>query len=84
MVSTDEGMQMDWSAQQFSNAEPPRIETFDPALKLKFESFQQFLKQDLPIAATEEGMQIDSSCEHASNADSPNSRGFAPILNVTL
>jgi hypothetical protein len=59
IISTDEGIQIESSDEQFENADSPRIERREPASKLKSESCSQFEKQAFPSVSTDEGIQID-------------------------
>jgi hypothetical protein len=61
IVSTDEGIQIASSDEQWQNALSPRIESFDPGSNVKSERLSQESKQDGEIVLTDEGMQIDSS-----------------------
>jgi hypothetical protein len=59
MTSTDDGIQIDLSLEHFSNADSPRIDSFESGSKRKCLSFSQSFKQDLEIASTDAGIQID-------------------------
>jgi hypothetical protein len=71
IVSIDEGMQIDRSAEQPANANSPRFESREPRSKVKSERFSQSQKQDLEIVSIDEGMQIDRSAEQPIKADGP-------------
>jgi hypothetical protein len=57
--STDEGIEIDRSDEQFSNADSPRMEIREPAWNRKSERAQQYEKHDLEMALIDEGMQMD-------------------------
>jgi hypothetical protein len=59
IVSTDAGIQIDCSDEQFRKGESPRLRTFEPDSNVKLESFRQERKQYPPIDVVDEGMQID-------------------------
>jgi hypothetical protein len=63
MVLIDEGIQIDWSDEQFSNADGPRVETLEQLSNVKIERFVQFQKQEFQMIAIDEGIQIDWSDE---------------------
>jgi hypothetical protein len=59
MASTAEGIAIDRSDEQFTNASSPRIETRHPGSNDNCERLLQLAKQKFSIFAIEEGMQID-------------------------
>jgi hypothetical protein len=58
-VSTDEGIQIDESDEQSSNAEGPMDESREPESKITLEIVLQLAKQESPNFVTPEGMQIE-------------------------
>jgi hypothetical protein len=58
-VSTDDGMQIDCSDEQFLNADSPIDESLDTASKITLERVSHALKQPLQRESTDDGMQID-------------------------
>jgi hypothetical protein len=71
IVSTDEGIQIDRSDKQFSNANSPRVEIRHPPSNVNVERLRQLAKQHFAIPSIDEGIQIEWSDEQFSNADSP-------------
>jgi anti-sigma regulatory factor (Ser/Thr protein kinase) len=61
IVSTDEGILIDSSDEQFENADSPRIDTREPGSNVKLESFVQSEKHDFEMISIDEGIQIDRS-----------------------
>jgi hypothetical protein len=61
IVTIDEGMEIDRSAQQSLNAASSRIETLAPDSNPKFDRFLQDVKQHLEMVSTDEGIVIDRS-----------------------
>jgi hypothetical protein len=59
IISTDEGMQIDSSDEQFANADFPRCESRQPESNVKSERFLHSLKQKGAIVSIDEGMIID-------------------------
>jgi hypothetical protein len=84
MVLIDEGIQIDWSDEQFSNADSPSFETLEPRSNVKRERFVQFRKQFSEMVSIDEGIQIDSSDEQLQNADSPRFETLQQLSNVKI
>jgi hypothetical protein len=59
MISIDEGIQIDLSDVQSSNADSPRLEIWQPDSNVSSERPWQFKKQNPEIVSTDEGIQID-------------------------
>jgi hypothetical protein len=59
IVSIDEGIQIDCSAEHLSNADSGRFEIWQPCSNAKCEIVWQDLKQELEMSSIDEGMQID-------------------------
>jgi hypothetical protein len=59
IVSTDEGMQSDRSAEHQRNADSPKSETLQPASNTKSERASQHWKHELEIVSMDEGTQND-------------------------
>jgi hypothetical protein len=55
IASIDEGRQIDWSEEQFSNADSPRIKILEPASKANVERAVHPQKQTAPMVARDEG-----------------------------
>jgi hypothetical protein len=66
--STDDGMQIEASAEQYQNTTRSIQESLEPASKTTVESDRHFSKHPSQILFTEAGMQIDESDKHSSNA----------------
>jgi hypothetical protein len=69
MISTDEGIQIDESDEQFLNADLSIRESLEFDSKLTFERLQHTVKQESQMISTDEGIQIDESDEQSQNAD---------------
>jgi hypothetical protein len=59
IVSINEGMEIDRSEGQFSNAEPPMVRSDEPDSNDKCERGAQDLKHELEMTSIDEGTQID-------------------------
>jgi hypothetical protein len=70
-MSIDEGIQIDSSAEQPSNAESPRIERRQQLSNVNCDRRVQARKHLSEMISMDEGIQIDSSDEQPSNPDSP-------------
>jgi hypothetical protein len=68
IFSTEEGMPIDESNEQCSNASRSMTTSLEPGSKLTDDRDAQCWKQRRWRLATEEGIQIDESVEHSSNA----------------
>jgi hypothetical protein len=84
MVSIDEGIQIDWSDEQFSNADSPRVETLQQLSNVKIERFAQSKKHFLEMVSSDEGIQIDWSDEQLPNADSTRFETLQQLSNVKI
>jgi hypothetical protein len=84
MVSIDEGIQIDWSDEQLSNAQQPSFETLQPFSNVKIERFVQLQKHFLEMVSIDEGIEIDWSDEQFSNADSPSFETLQQLSNVKM
>jgi hypothetical protein len=69
MISTEEGMQIDESDEQYRNTDCSIRESLESGSKVTFERLSHRRKQFSQMISTEEGMQIDESDEQARNAD---------------
>jgi hypothetical protein len=58
-LSTDEGIQIDWSDEHCENADSPRSESLQPHSNAAEERALHSLKHDLEIVSTDEGNEID-------------------------
>jgi hypothetical protein len=63
MVTTDEGIQIDFSDEQPENAPSARFETWHPVANVTLERLVHAEKQDPARISTDEGIQIDSNDE---------------------
>jgi hypothetical protein len=68
MISTDEGIQIDESDEQYPNADCSIRESLDSLSKLTFDKVRQFQKLPPQMISTDEGIQIDESDEQCANA----------------
>jgi hypothetical protein len=59
IVSTEEGMQIDWSEWHEANADSPRIRIRQGPSNIKFERFLQYLKQQSGMLSIVDGIPID-------------------------
>jgi hypothetical protein len=59
IVSIEEGIQIDSSAEQDEKAPTPRWAILEPGSNLKFASLVQLLKHLTPIVSIDEGREID-------------------------
>jgi hypothetical protein len=82
MFSIDEGIQIDRSDEQDSNADLPRIEILEPDSNVKSERSSQLSKHESEMISMDEGIQIDRSDEQSSNADLPRIEILQPDSNV--
>jgi hypothetical protein len=71
MIRTDEGIQIDESDEQYSNAYSSIRESLDSLSNLTFDRARHPRKQCKQMISTDEGIQIDDSDEQDRNADSP-------------
>jgi hypothetical protein len=83
IFSTADGIQIELSDKQFSNADSPRTATLEPGSDVNCSRFWQELKQHLQIDLIDEGIQIDWSDEQPSNADSPRINTLHSLANFT-
>jgi hypothetical protein len=63
MVTTDEGIQIEFSHEQPENAASARFETRHPVANVTLERIVHAEKQHAARISTDEGIQIDSSDE---------------------
>jgi hypothetical protein len=80
---TEEGMQIDESDEQESNANAPIDESLESDSNVNVERDSHSQKHCLPIVSTDEGMQIDESDEQEENTDSPIDETFEPLSKTT-
>jgi hypothetical protein len=59
MTLIEEGIQIDSSHEQFPNAYSPRVESLDPASKVKSQRLMQEAKHSVEIVSIDDGRQID-------------------------
>jgi hypothetical protein len=70
-TSTDDGMQIDESDEQFENASRPIRDNAEPDSNVTEPRLLQSQKQLSPSSATDEGIQISESDEQTQNAFIP-------------
>jgi hypothetical protein len=69
-ISTDDGLQIDFSDAHSQNTNFPIRESFDPVQNVKLLSREQPHKQDSQRISTENGIEIDFNGLHMENGDS--------------
>jgi hypothetical protein len=84
IVSTREGMQMNWSAEHIENADSPKFEILQAGANAQVESFVQQAKQEGETASVNAGIQMDSSDEQWRKAHSPRLESLEPASNVRI
>jgi hypothetical protein len=84
MISTDKGIEIDGSDEQYQNADSSIRESLDSLSKLTFNKALQSKKHLSQRISTDEGIQIDRSDEQRSNADSPIRESLHSLSNRTI
>jgi hypothetical protein len=83
-VSTEEGMQIDESDEQFRNAPSAIDDSLEPGSNVTVERCLHSEKHLAPRSSTDEGRQIDESDEQLKNADSSRRQSREPDSHLTF
>jgi hypothetical protein len=80
----DEGMRMDWSDGQSSNAANTRTESRELGSNVTLQRLLQYPKHDAEIVSTDVRIPIDWSERQLANAASPRTETLQPLSSLTL